>query len=340
MEHDEEHKEEKEVEKIVEKKEEKEELKENTEEIKKEHNYRENITKKMRENPWVLSTFALGVVVLILLIGNFFGGMTGNIISERNAGDYLVDYLSSSGYDGFELENVKSEDSIYVIETIYEEDSVLFYVTKTGYIIGDKLVSIIPQDNSNIDSQIQDIPKSDKPEVELFIMTHCPYGTQAEKGFIPAIKALGNTIDAQIRFVHYFMHEPEETETPRQVCIREEQSSKYLDYLECFLEDGDYDRCLSKTGINMANLNICLESKAEQYYAEDSELSEEYGVRGSPTLVINGEIVSSGRDSASYLNTICQAFNDAPEECGLELSSASPSPGFGTGTGSETSAQC
>jgi len=331
------------MEENIEKKEEKEELKENTKEIKKEHNYGENITKKMRENPWVLSTFALGVLILVLLIGNFFGGMTGGIISERNAGDYLVDYLSSSGYDGFEIENVNGEGSIYVIETIYEGDSVLFYVTKTGYIIGNKLVSIIPSGDSSdtkSSTNTQDIPKSDKPEVELFVMTHCPYGTQSEKGFIPAIKALGNTIDAQIRFVHYFMHEPEETETPRQVCIREEQSSKYLDYLECFLEDGDSDRCLSKTGINMVNLNTCLESKADDYYGKDSELSEEYGVRGSPTLVVKGNIVSSGRDSASYLDTICLSFNDAPEECGLELSSASLSPGFGTGTGSATSAQC
>jgi len=39
-----------------------------------------------------------------------------------------------------------------------------------------------------------------------------------------------------------------------------------------------------------------LESKAEEYYADYSELSEEYAVRGSPTLVVKGNIVSSGSD--------------------------------------------
>jgi len=28
-------------------------------------------------------------------------------------------------------------------------------------------------------------------------MTHCPYGTQAEKGMIPVIESLGDLIDAK-----------------------------------------------------------------------------------------------------------------------------------------------
>ena len=59
---------------------------------------------------------------------------------------------------------------------------------------------------------------------------------------------------------------------------------------------------------------------------------EKYGVQGSPTLVINGEVVQTGRDSASLLQTICSAFNEQPEACQTELSATSPSPGFGTGT--------
>ena len=71
-------------------------------------------------------------------------------------------------------------------------------------------------------------------------------------------------------------------------------------------------------------------------------LNDKYGIGGSPTLVINGAQANSGRDSVSYLRTICAAFNDAPEACNTELSSAQPSPGFGyeTTSGSTTTAQC
>jgi hypothetical protein len=63
----------------------------------------------------------------------------------------------------------------------------------------------------------------------------------------------------------------------------------------------------------------------------DKEDVEKYGVQGSPTLVINGETVQAGRDSASILAAICSAFNEPPAACKTELSSTPPAPGFGTG---------
>jgi protein-disulfide isomerase len=189
--------------------------------------------------------------------------------------------------------------------------------------------------------QSQEIVKSDKPKVELFVMTHCPFGTQAEKGMIPVYNELGNLIDAKIRFVHYFMHDPEEAETPRQVCIREEQPDKFIPYLECFLEEGDNNKCITEAKIDTTKLNDCISKNAENYYKDDSELSEGYGVQGSPSLIINGKMVNSARDSQSYLKIICSAFNTPPEICNTaELSSQSPSPGFGYGAGPATTASC
>ena len=46
--------------------------------------------------------------------------------------------------------------------------------------------------NSAAEEAQQDIPKSDKPEVDLFVMTHCPFGTQIEKGIIPVFELLGD----------------------------------------------------------------------------------------------------------------------------------------------------
>lgn len=60
--------------------------------------------------------------------------------------------------------------------------------------------------------------------------------------------------------------------------------------------------------------------------------NEKYGVQGSPTLIINGQQIQTGRDSASLLSIICSAFNNQPAECQQQLSSAAPSPGFGSGT--------
>ena len=80
-----------------------------------------------------------------------------------------------------------------------------------------------------------------------------------------------------------------------------------------------------------------------QFLVHDAE-NKQYSVRGSPTLVINEQIVSSARDSASYLATVCSAFNTAPEECNEKLSGVSPSSGFGldsaAATGGSNAAIC
>lgn len=300
------------------------------------------VTERMRENPWIVSSLVLGILVIILVVGSF-GGMTGKIISEKDAGEKVVDWVFQQTGAQVDLIGSETFDSmLYEVTVNYQGNEIPLYVTRNGNYLIQGLTSLEIAEKET-ETTSQEIPKSDKPVVELFVMTHCPYGTQAEKGLLPTIGTLGDAIDAKIRFVHYFMHDPEEAETPVQVCLREEQSEKYYNYLICFLEDGDSERCIGEAGVDASALNDCISSgRADEYYAEDSALSEGYGVQGSPTLVINGQIVSSGRDSASFLDVICQAFSDVPEICGTELSSQAPSPGFGwSGTASSsTSAQC
>lgn len=193
--------------------------------------------------------------------------------------------------------------------------------------------------NAQAAAPATNVPKTDKPKVELFVMTYCPYGLQAEKGLIPTIEALGNKIDAKIRFVHYFMHgDKEEQETYNQICIREEQAAKYNSYLKCFVIESDSAKCAAQAKVDAKKLAGCVAAKAKGYYKVDSDFSQGYGVGGSPTLVINGVQSSAGRDAASYLTGICAAFNNAPSECTKQLSSASPAPGFGAGTASNGAA--
>ena len=224
----------------------------------------------------------------------------------------------------------------------YQNQEIPVFITKDGdyFVQGAEEIGITGDVVANNPTPTE-VPRSDKPLVELFVMTHCSYGTQAEKGFIPMMKTLGDSVDVSVKFVHYFLHEPEETETPRQICIREEQESKFIPYLECFLEDGDSDRCLAEVGVNKAEMQACIDSgRSDQYYTTDSALSQGYGVQGSPTLVINGVQSNAGRSASSYLQGVCSAFNNAPEGCDTELSSANPSPGFGYQEGEATTAQC
>ena len=311
----------------------------------------------VKKNPWMVSTIVLGVVALILLVMIYRGGITGgaigvsaNSISADEAGEKLVEFANAQGA-GAELVEVNDNGIFYEVIVSIQGQDLPVYVTKDGQSFTSSLIPLdivaaqAAAEQAQQPPELTEVPKSDKPVVELFVMTHCPYGTQAEKGMLPVYELLGDKIDSSIKFVHYFLHEgpgEEPDETPIQICIREEQGDKFNDYLACFLEDGDSDRCLTETGIDQTKLDSCIENNYDGLYATDSALSQGYGVKGSPSLIINGVTSNAGRSPSSYLAGVCAAFNNPPEECDEVLNSDSPSAGFGytASAGGSTDAQC
>jgi hypothetical protein len=326
-----------------------------------------NLQEQIKKNPWMISTIVLGIIALILLILVFRGGgITGNVISADVAGERLIEFASSQGADAT-LVGVNDNGEFYEVIVSINGQNLPLYVTKDGEFFTQALIPLTG-DVVNQQQQQQpsiEVPKSDKPEVELYVFTYCPYGTQAEKGIVPVLKLLGDKIDFKLRQVGA-MHDPrgcsgtacyESLEAKRQLCIEKEYPTKLLDYINEFALDAEIGNCrgddtcvtplidklYAELGISKAKVDACIETDSELLYSAELENSGAQGVSGSPTLIINGEKVQSSRDSASYLETICSAFNTAPAECDEVLSSASPSPGFGasTTTGSASAeAQC
>ncbi len=206
------------------------------------------------------------------------------------------------------------------------------------------------------------LPTAAKPVVELFVMSHCPFGTQIVKGILPVIDTLGEKIDFQLKFVNYAMHgEKEAKEELREFCIQKEEPTKLSDYLKCFLADETgAEACLVEKDIDTDKIESCV-AATDKEFSVTKNLADKttykgqyptfnvhnadnvkYGVQGSPTLIINGKKSASGRDSKSLLAAVCSGFETAPTECATELSATSPSPGFGFGTsaGGSTDAEC
>jgi len=171
--------------------------------------------------------------------------------------------------------------------------------------------------------------------MQVFIMSYCPYGLQMLKGMLPVWEKFEDKANIELRFVGYTMHgQKEEDENYRMICIREEQYSKLIPYLKCFAESGDHESCLAQANVDTEKLDSCITERAEDYYAEDQALNDEYGVQGSPTTVIDGEVVEIyPRSPEDIKNALCEAFSTQPSECSETLSNENPSPGFGSGSG-------
>jgi len=207
----------------------------------------------------------------------------------------------------------------------------------------------------------QDIPKQETPEVELFVMSHCPYGTQMEKGMLPVWEKLGDKADFKLKFCDYAMHgEKEVNEQMNQYCIQKNQPEKLTAYLECFLaKEDNSDKCLDETGIDRGQLESCVSEVDAEYKITEKlndkstwksgrfpvfpiyeEETQAYGISGSPGLVVNGTKVNSGRSPQALLSTVCSGFENPPQECEAELSSSNPSAGFGFGGTGASGGSC
>ncbi len=110
--------------------------------------------------------------------------------------------------------------------------------------------------------------KKEKPEVDLFVMSLCPFGLQAQKGILPVLAKLGNSIDFSMRYVSYIMHDKKEfDENIRQYCIEKEERAKYPGYLSCFTASalGDSAGCGKTAGISEAKNAACVAATDKKF---------------------------------------------------------------------------
>ncbi len=186
------------------------------------------------------------------------------------------------------------------------------------------------------------IAKKDKPELDAFIVSNCPYGLQMQRVLVPVMNALGSSANIKIRYIGSVsgdkitsMHgDNEAQENLRQICLREEQADKFVPYISCYIKAGKTDDCLTEAKVDKTKLTTCMTdtTKGVAYAKEDFALQDKYSVSGSPTLILNGAQVSEfdfgGRTAEAVKTMICCGFNTKPEACSTTLDTRSAATSF------------
>ncbi len=188
-----------------------------------------------------------------------------------------------------------------------------------------------------------DIKKQKSPTLEAFVVSYCPYGTQMQRVLGNAIKEapwllnrikvryLGSIFNNQIQSMH---GQKEADENLVQISIREEQGSKYWDYVSCFIGSGDSESCISSAAIDTKQLRESINDKnrALRYAQQDFDLAKKYDFSGSPSLAVNGQAASEfdfgGRTSDGLKNLICCGYKDTPLSCNTTLDTSNVAAGF------------
>jgi hypothetical protein len=310
---------------------------------------------KDKKNSAVIRNIIFAAIFLALIVGSYAYSNKNNIDKNKEeikqkTEKFIKENLVQPGTEITITDFVK-ENNLYKLTASVGKQTIISYVTLDGKNFFPQVIDMDKKSDaaaagSGTPPAAEASVKKDIPEVELFVMSLCPYGVQAEKGILPVVQKLGSKINFSVKFVDYTLHGKKEfDENLNQYCIQKEEPKKYNDYLTCFAQEGDSTKCGTSTKINNAKIASCISATDKQFKLTENfsasgqspfniqkDLNDKYGVKGSPTLVVNGQVLEAGRDSASLMKTICSGFTNQPEECKATLSSDTPTPGFGTGT--------
>lgn len=315
----------------------------------------------VRKNPWIAATFLLGIALVLVLI--FGMGRSGGGVSADEASQKVMDFINSNPDITGEVSLVSTEkqDQFYQVTLSYQGQEVPVYTTLDGKFLVSNPVSLdkttpAEETTPTQPETPQDVPKSDKPKVEAFIFSYCPYGLQFEKALFPVYDLLKNKADINIVAIGAMHGEFEHQESLRQISIEKlYNKDKLFAYLKEFDTNTDIGSCsgeetclnkylpaiYTKLGIDKTKVENYMKTNAEAIYQAQNARASELGIGGSPTFVINGVKVDVARNADAIKEAVCNAFSTAPTECSQTLSTTAASAGFGaSASGSGTAASC
>jgi protein-disulfide isomerase len=307
---------------------------------------------------WPFTTVVL-LIVLIASLSMSSSASTGNVLSAENVKESVIDYINNNLVQGggVTATNVVEEAGMYKINTSYKGREFPIYATMDGrYVFVSPPVdtSVVKEAEEPVSVSCDDLEKVQFTKLEAFVVSYCPFGLQMQR----IITNLPDELKAKtiIRYIGWIsdgkigaMHGEEEAqENLRQICLREEQPDKFYSYLSCFIKAGESEECLAETSVDTTALENCMNSTGLDYAKIDFDLQREYGVTGSPTLMLNGEQVSEfdfgGRNVNALKQIICCSSISPADICSENLSVTQAARGFsetydeaGTGT---TAASC
>lgn len=304
-------------------------------------------------------TIIAGLALVFVMTGCNLAGGGKNIISLEDAKkattDFINSYLMQPG-SAVTVREVSEEGGLYkAVVVLPDGNETTSYLSKDGTKFFPQVMDVAEYEVKAKEQEAQqqaaevkslaEIPKLEKTVAELFVMSFCPYGVQAEQVMAPVVDLLGDKADIQIRFiasvpgndldqVQSLHGKIEGIEGARQLCVAKNyDTDTFWNYLKAINNDcypiyrnGEdaYEVCWKKAAVaakvDTGKIESCLKNEGAALIKAEDESAKGYGVSGSPTLIINGARYNGARTPEGYKTAICNGFNNPPAECAEQLS--------------------
>ena len=176
----------------------------------------------------------------------------------------------------------------------------------------------------------------DRVPVDLYVMSLCPYGVQAENGLLPVAKALNSYVDLRLHFIaglvkdstapvptFQSLHGPAEVdENIRQVCVGKIAPDKLFDYVlerNKNVRAPDWQSVAKTVKVDPAAVEKCISSgEGAKLLTENIKAAEERKANGSPTIDVAGKPYSGARSQRAFAESLCGVLkgkNVVPDVC-------------------------
>jgi len=255
---------------------------------------------------------------------------------------FIKDNLVQPGTE-LEVKSVTEENGMYKLVIGLGTQEVEAYITKDGKKFFPQVMDIAKTEEgkkktAEENSKPENIAKSDKPTVDLYVMSFCPYGNKAEDTLKPVYQLLKNKVNFNFRYIvsssgdaiQSLHGQPEVLQNEREACVMKDYGKdKWMDFAtyvnaNCGSDGACWETGAKSLSIDTAKVTACVRSSGAALMKADEKLSTSANASGSPTMIINGtstKKVYQYGNAESYKQAICSAFNTAPEECSTVLNS-------------------
>jgi glutaredoxin len=296
---------------------------------------------------------SISTLFVILIIGIFIGFgikdsvLGGETLGKNEISEKVVSFVNSNFFSSqgqtASIISLIEENGIYKIELKVGENQFPAFATKNGKYLFPEAIDMMPK--------IAEIPKSEKPNLKLFVMSFCPYGTQAEETLYPLLSLLKGKIDFELAYIiseangeFSSLHGNDElNQDVRELCVAKYFPEKSLEFIHkinnsCTLENINtcWRDSANELEIDLNKIESCLKDESQEILNNQLVLNkqeftvqdvskhdsqEKISVYSSPTLIINDIVYDGSRALEGYQNAVCSAFTKQPKECGEKLSS-------------------
>lgn len=301
------------------------------------------------------------IAVMISLVAAFYAttsrGTTASVAPQECA-QVAIAYLNANIAQAnatATLTSVTERNGVYAVAARYQNRNITIYSTKDCSLLFTSTYNMKGSTTpaatqapatSPTPTPVPEPVKSARPTTELFVMSFCPFGVQAETAMEPVTRLLGSKADIRVRYIATVagttldsvnsLHGPVEAkEDVRQLCIAKYYPAKLWPYLVDFNANcyslrqnaSGMEACLAaatkKTSIDNAKIEACATgSEGLELLKADTAITTANKITGSPTILINGQKYAGQRTADGYKQAICDRFTTPPAECKTNLSSA------------------